>query len=28
VNTAWAAFAASYESTDTNVAKTRRRGVA
>ena len=28
VNTAWAAFAASYDSTDTNVAKTRRRGVA
>ena len=28
VNAAWAAFAASYDSTDTNVAKTRRRGVA
>ena len=26
VNAAWAAFAASYDSTDTNVAKTRRRG--
>jgi hypothetical protein len=28
VNAAWAAFAASYDTTDTNVAKTRRRGVA
>jgi hypothetical protein len=28
VNAAWAAFAASYDSTDTSVAKTRRRGVA
>ena len=28
VNAAWAAFAASYDTTDSNVAKTRRRGVA